>query len=215
MKFIPNMKGVLTLKDWLSIHKVKIFIVSIAVVILVCYLNYRSSKETELMIGVAEQGSIINEMQEKEVETKENKTIVIMVDVKGAVNIPGVYHAEEGQRVLDLINKAGGFTNEADSNQVNLSQHIEDEMVIFVPVLGETVDVMQNAPTSVQNKLLDINKATDSELQTLPGIGPSKAIAIIEFREKNGGFQTIEDLKKISGIGEKTFEKLASLITVK
>jgi competence protein ComEA len=215
MKFIPNMKGVLILKDWLSIHKVKILIVSISVVIFVYYLTYRSSKETELMIGVAEQGSIINEMQEKEVETKENKTIVIMVDVKGAVNIPGVYHAEEGQRVLDLINKAGGFTNEADSNQVNLSQHIEDEMVIFVPVLGETVDVMQNAPTSVQNKLLDINKATDSELQTLPGIGPSKAIAIIEFREKNGEFQTIEDLKKISGIGEKTFEELASLITVK
>ena len=94
---------------------------------------------------------------------------------------------------------------------------IEDEMVIYVPSIGEREDelVQFSGLVSNQQNKININKASQEELMTLPGIGPSKASAIIEYREQNGAFQNIEEIKNISGIGEKTFEKLKDHIRVK
>ena len=178
--------------------------------------------------------SEINWMEESELKEDEGKevgespeepevTATFKVDVKGSVQKPGVYEFTMGDRVTDVINKAGGLQDGADSRQVNMAQLVEDEMVIYIPKKGEVVESsMQRVPQSNEtgggseaNKKININKATSEELQELPGIGPSKATAIVQKREELGSFKTIEDLKEVTGIGEKTFEKLMESITVK
>ncbi|MBN8208358.1 helix-hairpin-helix domain-containing protein [Bacillus sp. NTK071] len=139
---------------------------------------------------------------------------LIMVDVKGAVVNPGVYEMESLSRVKDVITRAGGFVKDADQNQLNLAGKVVDEMVIYVPVVGEVSTMPSMGNLSGDTKLISINTADLNELQELPGIGPSKADSIIQYREENGAFKAIEELQNISGIGEKTFEKLKDLISV-
>lgn len=155
----------------------------------------------------------------------------VYVDVKGAVKHPGIYKAEADDRVYDLIQEAGGFNEKADRNQVNLAQKVKDEMVIEVPKKGEKAASAQTAPaaagisapasassgtaaSSEAAAQVNINTADQTQLETLPGIGPSKAAAIIEYREKNGPFQKPEDLKNVSGIGDQTFAKIENSITL-
>ncbi len=159
-------------------------------------------------------GGMFDEPLEQEEE------VIIKVDVKGAVNRPGVYIADSGDRVIDLIADAGDFTSEANKDQVNLAQVVEDQMVILVPEIGdEGVGGVTTGPeTSLggsSDGKINLNTATQAELETLTGVGPSKALSIIDYREKTGKFQSVEDLKKISGIGDKTFEKLKDSIKVK
>lgn len=135
---------------------------------------------------------------------------VMMVDVKGEVSKPGVYQVEQGMRVDDVICMAGGMTSEADSTSVNLAQVLVDEMVILV---GEMGVVVQEGSSSLSEQL-SINQATAEELQTLNGIGPSKADAIIQYREEHGPFQKIEDLLEVPGIGEATLSHLEESIRV-
>lgn len=135
---------------------------------------------------------------------------VMMVDVKGEVSKPGVYQVEQGMRVDDVIRMAGGMTSEADSTSVNLAQVLVDEMVILV---GEMGVVVQEGSSSLSEQL-SINQATAEELQTLNGIGPSKADAIIQYREEHGPFQKIEDLLEVPGIGEATLSHLEESIRV-
>jgi competence protein ComEA len=151
------------------------------------------------------------EQEQKEVEQATN----VFVDVKGEVLSPGVYKVDESSRVQELIKLAGGFTNHADRNAINLAQRVKDEMVIYVPKLGESQMVWTGEGTqSNQSALININDADQAELETLPGIGPSKATAIIAYREENGFFKSIEDLRNVSGIGDKSLEKLKELITI-
>jgi competence protein ComEA len=199
------------MREWFENQKVKVLAGAVLILGIFVYFTYQSLEREEYDIEVSTI-PVINEEDAAFGQVEEVPEITIMVDLKGAVNLPGVYKGEKGQRVYDIIEKAGGFKEDADTNLVNLSQYIEDEMVIYVPIIGESVGKVPGM--DMGNQLLNINKATETELQTLPGIGPSKASAIMEFRETNGGFKNIEDLKKISGIGEKTFEKLAPLISV-
>ncbi|WP_412097985.1 helix-hairpin-helix domain-containing protein [Halobacillus litoralis] len=129
------------------------------------------------------------------------------VDVKGEVVRPGVYSIESGMRVNDVILLAGGMTDKADPTSVNLAQLLQDEMVILVS--------SEQAAISVQGTgQIVINQATQEEIQTLSGIGPSKAEAIVMYREENGPFQSKEDLLEVSGIGEKTLEAIEEEIRV-
>lgn len=149
----------------------------------------------------------------------EEKTI--MIDLKGEVEKPGVYEAVEGERVVDLVSRAGGLTKDAAEDLVNFAMYVEDEMVIYIPKVGEEVAVdyslssSNSSHTHTSNGKINLNKASEKELESLPGIGPAKATAIIDFRETNGPFKATEELMLVSGIGEKTFEKLADQITVK
>lgn len=146
---------------------------------------------------------------------------IIVVDVKGAVLHPNVYTLQEGQRLIDAIMAAGGYTADADSRLLNHAQRLTDETVIYVPLVGEEVPVFESSPndgtatSESGSSLVNINSADESQLLTLTGIGPAKAAAIIKYRTEQGAFQTIEDLKKVSGIGDKTFEALSDTITVK
>lgn len=145
----------------------------------------------------------------------------IIVDVKGAVVTPGVYTVESNNRVIDAIERAGGFIEEADQNAVNLAKVVEDQMVIYIPKVGEEVqnaDLNQAYVEPVAEEktesLVHINLDGKDALMTLNGIGSSKADSILNYREENGFFQTIEEIKNVSGIGDATFENLKDSITV-
>ncbi|MER2293506.1 MAG: helix-hairpin-helix domain-containing protein [Aerococcus urinaeequi] len=136
-----------------------------------------------------------------------------------------------GMRVHDVVEMAGGVTGEADQSQVNLAQLVTDQMVIYVPKVGEEVNpstealvadskVTESAVSESSGDatsggdLVNINTADTTMLQTLSGIGEKRAADIINYRETNGLFETVDDLDQVSGIGEKTMEKLRPLITV-
>lgn len=153
------------------------------------------------------------------------------VDIKGAIKVPQVVPVTPGMRVHDVVEMAGGVTGEADQSQVNLAQLVTDQMVIYVPKVGEEVSpstealvadskVTESAVSessgdgTSDGDLVNINTADTTMLQTLSGIGEKRAADIINYRETNGLFETVDDLDQVSGIGEKTMEKLRPLITV-
>jgi competence protein ComEA len=213
-------------KDWLSEHKFSVLIAAI----LICggFYYFFVNNFEEAPNQAISAGDNINLSEEPEGENKNvannaGEPEKIMVDVKGQIKQPGVYLSTAGERVIDVISRAGGLTDQADQSQVNFAEHLQDEMVIYIPALGEE---SLNAPGPSGGSLspsggqgtnqsrININKADEMELQNLPGIGPAKATAIIEYRNSSGPFKSIEDLKNISGIGDKTFEKLKELINV-
>lgn len=146
------------------------------------------------------------------------------VDVKGEVKNPNVYMVSEGMLVIDAINLAGGFTKNAYTDNINLSKKLNNEMVIIVGnkkdyTSSTTVKVINDALIKEEKKdntnkaLVNINTASKEELMTITGIGESKANSIIEYRNKTK-FNSIEDIKNISGIGDKFFEQIKNYITV-
>lgn len=148
-------------------------------------------------------------------EVSTTQGTVIFVDIKGAVKNPGVYQMEVGDRVKDALDAAGGLTGDADSQKVNLAKRLEDQMVIVVPKVGEEAEEIPAGATSkeaTKEGKVNINTATVEELKTLKGVGEKKAEAIIEYRKKNGSFQTKEDLMKVRGIGKKLFESFQERI---
>lgn len=164
---------------------------------------------------------LINAESPQQTETPENEDPVIestvMIDMKGQVANPGVYELAPGSRMQDAIDAAGGFTVEADSRAINLALIVADETSLYVPATGEETVLPAPAQTASAggSSLININQATETELMELPGIGPSKAAAILAYREEAGSFKTPEELTEVTGIGDKTFEKLKELITTK
>lgn len=163
---------------------------------------------------LSEQEEVIPSDKKQSTQSSPTKSPVVMVDVKGGVKHPGVYQFTLGQRVMDAIEKSGGFIEQADQKQINLAEKLEDEMVIYVPIKGE---VNANPIISSQgNKdtIVNINSADLNELQSLTGIGPTKAQAIIDYRTKNGPYKTIKDILNVNGISEKSFEKIKDSIKI-
>ena len=137
----------------------------------------------------------------------------LVVDVSGAVPRPGVYELPVGSRVRDAVDAAGGFLAEADKTTMNLAAPIEDGQKLDIPFLAGAAQAgAQAQPTAVQ--LIDINQATLEELKTLPGIGPTLAQNIIDYRDTYGPFTQIEEIMNVDGIGPSTFENIKDLITV-
>lgn len=148
-------------------------------------------------------------------EVSTTQETVIFVDIKGAVKNPGVYQMKVGDRVKDALDAAGGLTEEADSQKVNLAKRLEDQMVIVVPKVGEEAEEIPAGETrkeATKEGKVNINTATVEELKTLKGVGEKKAEAIIEYRKKNGSFKTKEDLMKVRGIGKKLFDSFQERI---
>lgn len=135
----------------------------------------------------------------------------LVVDVAGAVPRPGVYELPPGSRVKDAVQAAGGFLAEADRSAVNLAAPLEDGQKLQIPFLpgAQAAGV---PPTPEPAQLININTATLEELMTLPGIGPTLAQRIIDYRETYGDFYFIEDIMNVSGIGPATFENIKDLI---
>lgn len=142
----------------------------------------------------------------------------IVVHITGAVPRPGVYALPQGARVQDAISAAGGFLADADKTGINLARLIEDGEKLDIPLAEGSSLVVEpvSVPTesAASTELIDINNASQSELETLPGIGPTTAQKIIDYREENGPFQMTEDIMNVSGIGPGTYERIKDLITV-
>ncbi|MFQ6014741.1 MAG: helix-hairpin-helix domain-containing protein [Anaerolineae bacterium] len=143
---------------------------------------------------------------------------MLMVYISGAVVKPDVYAVPEGSRVKEAVEAAGGFTSEADSDRINLASPLNDGEHVYVPRVGEETSPI--SPTgmpsgSPSGGKVNINRATVVELDALPGIGPAYAQRIIDYREANGPFESIEEIKKVRGIGEAIFEQVKDLITVR
>lgn len=173
----------------------------------------------------------------EEVEEIKEETVVdtIFIDIKGEIKYPGVYEMQLGDRVIDAVQMAGGFTDEATTDNVNLSKRLKDETVIIIPSylknydniiikndyeIDSNDDIVQSEKNESDEKiessssLVNINTASVVELMSLDGIGESKAKAIIEYRDINGDFENILDIKNVSGIGESIYEKIKDYITV-
>ncbi len=150
--------------------------------------------------------------------TPEPKTI--FVHIAGAVERPGVYKLKEGQRLFEALALAG-LSADADADSLNLASLVRDSQRVYVSRKGEFASVGDGSHTPAPSEEaatlfpLDINSATQSELEQLPGVGPVLAKAIIQRRKDVGPFERPEDLKDVAGIGEKTFAKIAPLITIR
>jgi len=145
----------------------------------------------------------------------------IVVQVSGAVPRPGVYALAQGSRVQDAISAAGGFLAEAERTGINLARALEDGEQLDIPYMEGSSPVIIDAPTVVvvgtapsSTELININTASATELDTLPGIGPTTAQKIIDYRQQNGPFLAKEDIVNVSGIGPGTYERIKDLITV-
>ena len=205
-----------TLKNYISY-----FITSISIIIIIiitCFLN-----NTNKVLA--------------DVSKKETKIKTVKVDIKGAVATPGVYELSNNSRVIDVINKAGGVIEGANTSLLNLSKKITDEMVIIIYTNDEIKEYnegkikteyvyieVNNCPDKINNacikesneetnNLVNINTADVKELTSLTSIGESKANAIIEYRNQKK-FDSIEDIKNVSGIGDSLYEKIKDNITI-
>ena len=141
----------------------------------------------------------------------------IVVHITGAVPRPGVYALPQGARVQDGISAAGGFLAEAEKTNINLAQSLEDGEKLDVPFIEGASPVLATPVPEVVSsttELVNINTASIAELDTLPGIGPTTAQKIIDYRDQNGPFLNIEDIVNVSGIGPASYERLKDLITV-
>lgn len=190
-----------------------IYIITIIIFIIFCIMviiRKRELKDNNINYTVNKEDIIVNN------EKEDNEEEYIYVDIKGEVINPNVYKIKKGLRVIDVINLAGGLTEESDTSNINLSKIVTDEMVIVIKsknneevYIDSDVDINNNN----NNQLIDINTCTIDELLTLPGIGKSKANNIIEYRKKNK-FNTINDIMNVSGISESLFNKIKEYIKV-
>lgn len=182
-----------------------------------------------------------NEIITKEVnEVAKQEEVKLYFDIKGSVKKPGVYEFTQGDKIIDAINKAGGLTKNATTNNLNLSKKLTSEMVIYVfskneitttkayeqasnvsECKCETIEVNNcvdknttNESTNNETTKININTDSKEKLMTLSGIGSSKADAIIEYRTKNGNFKTTEDIMNVSGISKTIYDKIKDTITV-
>lgn len=143
--------------------------------------------------------------------------VELVVDVRGAVARPGVYHLAQGARVCDLLAAAGGPAANADLAAVNPAARLQDGQQVIVPREGEPVGggvPSSGAAGAPSAGPVNLNTATPEQLDTLPGVGPATAQKIVDYRARNGGFRSIEDLKNVPGIGDARFETLRELVTV-
>ena len=138
----------------------------------------------------------------------------VYVHVFGAVSRPGLYRLDDGARVVDVIASAGGLAPDADESAVNLARRVSDGEQLRVPVIGEALATGETAPGVASDGRVNLNTADVSALDTLPRVGPAIAERIIQWREDNGPFTSVDDLLSVPGIGDKMLASLRDLVTV-
>lgn len=223
------------------IRKLKYPITIICIIVIIVYIIYSRHVLEKNKFDNIDITSNIDIVETKEEEIKD-EIIKYTIDIKGAVKKPGVYKINSNSTINDAINEAGGLTKDADTSLINLAKKITDEMVIIVYTKEEvknsnivnTVikvvekecvcpniendgclnnEITDNITNKEDNNLININTATKEELQTINGIGESKANNIIKYRETNGNFKSIEEIKNVDGIGETLYETIKIYIT--
>ena len=211
----------------------KILIITLIIIFLIGIISVISIKFNKKNEIILEQFDVDNTKEnnvnnlEKNIEDLDKKEIYI--HIIGEVNNEGLIILYEGQRIADAIEKAGGVTNMADLSKINLAYVLSDGQKVKIPNINENTDnfeyvidnsgdniiVNNNNKLNKEGKKVNINTATQTELETLNGIGPSTAAKIIEYRDLNGKFKTIDDLKNVNGIGNSRFDEIKNNIVVK
>jgi len=199
--------------------KIIIILGGLLLIIFYCIYNYAKEKDYEEVI--------IEDVftNTEEIEVLEEKNIIILHMI-GEIKNPGIIKIEEGSRLIDAIEAAGGITENADISKVNLAYVVSDGQKIYIPsYLDENIEnyIQDNIGDNIiiediyinKSNLVNINTAKQEELETLTGIGPSTALKIINYRQETGKFKTIEDIKNVPGIGDAKFEALKNEICVK
>lgn len=179
----------------------------------------------EVIEGSEEIEEVENETNnENNIDGEDEEVEEIIVHITGEVNKPGIVVLKSNSRIADAINKAGGATKEADLNQINLAYILEDGQKIYIPNKNEKIDedeyITEGNGNNIGNnsqkegEKVNINEAMQTELEELPGIGPSLASRIIEYREQNGEFKKIEELQNVKGIGDAKYNDIKDKVTV-
>lgn len=212
------------------IKTILVIIITLLLFYCIYYKNYKSFES----LSSTEDSLIFEESEESknspEIETFKDEHVAekIIVHITGAIQNAGVIELEKGSRIIDAVNEAGGFTETADTEKINLAYELKDGVKIYIPNINDEesanskeyiTDSSGSLPTIEENKtekilLININKASQSELESLPGIGPSIALKIILYRQENGNFLQIEDIKNVQGIGESKFENIKQFICI-
>ena len=206
-----------------DIYKKGLFLLALIVIVLITVYGYiievNNNKE---VLPEEEEQQVIEE--NNDVEEKVQVISKIVVDVNGAVKKPGIYELDEGMRVNDAIEAAGGFTEDVNadyiSKHINKARILQDEEKLYIPKIGDDVasievntDINSDENIKISTGKININTATKNQLITLKGIGETFAQRIIDYRNDKK-FNTIEDIKNVKGIGDKTFEHIKDYITV-
>ncbi|MCX7884229.1 MAG: helix-hairpin-helix domain-containing protein [Caloramator sp.] len=186
-------------------EKIGILVFSLILIFILSFSYFKNKNISK--IEVMNEKTIIKE------ENCENKD-EIKVYITGEVKKPGVYTLKNGDRVENAVYLAGGFTESADKNSVNLAMKLKDEDHIRVDAIPTIASLNKNGSSINLSNKININTADKEMLKTLPRIGDSLAERIIDYRNKNGSFKRIEDIKKVSGIGDKMFENIKDKISV-
>ena len=207
-------------------QKIILILISISILGVLFIYFFKNLYEADNIDEIIVNNSV-NEIVETEKIGIEDKKEKVVIHVIGEVNEPGVVKLEEGSRIIDAINSAGGKTEEADLSKINLAYIVEDGTQIYIPRINENINslelisadagqgiVLENPTSEIFQGKVNINTANKEKLVTLPGIGETTAQKIIEYREQNGKFKEITDLKNINGIGEAKYENLKDKITV-
>lgn len=177
---------------------------------------YFSQSNNEQADAWEENESAFQQATEDSEKTTE-ETGKIIVDIKGEINKPGVYELEGDARVKEVILEAGGLTKQAEEKQLNLAEKLQDQQMIYIPNKEEAEEMEIDGDKEAEDNnedMIDINAADINELQKISGVGPAKAQAIVDYREENGAFESVDELNEISGFGEKTVEKLRDSIKI-
>ncbi|HFI0030259.1 TPA: helix-hairpin-helix domain-containing protein [Streptococcus suis] len=218
------MDTIKTYIEMLKEYKWQIALPAVAGLLLTTFLIFSQpakSDQTGLPdLPQLEQTSSSSELVEETSTEVSEELSQLVVDVKGAVAKPGLYTLEEGSRVNDAVEAAGGLTSQADPKSINLAQKLSDEAVVYVASKDEKISVVASttassamSPEGNESKV-NLNTATEADLQTISGIGAKRAADIIAYREANGGFKSVDDLNNVSGIGDKTMESIRPYVTV-
>ncbi len=195
-----------------TLFKAAVIVTTVVIAALFFALFWKGGDASEIImekpISETETGSLT--------DSSEPEAAEIYVDISGQIHNPGVYSVEEGARVFEVIEKAGGLTEDASVEQINQAEAVSDGQKIVIPAKGEELLAAEVYDISgkASRGLININTADSQTLQEIPGVGPATAEKIIAYRTENGRFAKIEDIRNVSGIGEKTFEKLKDKITV-
>ena len=204
-------------------NKIKI-ILTIGLIIIIIITSIIITKIKNNNYEEIEYNEIV-EISETAKDIKE-KIETIKIHISGEVKYNGIIELDEGARIDDAIRLAGGLTQNADISKVNLAYEVSDGQKLYIPTVGvdASIDpqiiVTENEEGIIENiknnnSKININTATQTQLENLPGIGPSIAYKIVEYREKNGKFEEVEELKKVSGIGENKYKKIEDFVEIK
>ncbi|QQY80441.1 competence protein ComEA [Keratinibaculum paraultunense] len=209
--------------DYFTKKEQIVIILLILIIVLISLFNFLKKNDSLIGKKIDEENKekvdpeeLITELEEQLEDDVENGEI-IMVHISGEVYNPGLVELPRDSRVIDAVNLAGGLKKEADLDRINLAKKLEDEEKIYIPKVGEDINPVENfVDMQYDNSSgkININMCTKEELMSLPGIGEVLAGRILEYREQNK-FKNIEDIKNVSGIGEKKFESIKELITTR